>query len=266
MTDEAPGRCDVIIRHGTVIDGSGAPGVRADVGVTGDRFVAVGDLARTSAALEIDAAARAVTPGFIDVHTHDDNALLAIADMTPKVSQGVTTVVADDCGVSLAPAVLDRPCPPPFDLMGEGHDGFRYPAFGGYVAGLGATPPACNAALLVGHITLRYDAGIDESRPASDREIAHMEHGVAEATPAGAVGVSTGLDYAICVGSSTEEVVALATVAARAGGLYASHTRNYFEAVEETIDEALEIGRRADAPLVLSHHQVTGADNFGRSS
>ena len=265
MTDEAPARCDVILRHGTVIDGTGALGVAADVGITGDRITAVGDLGRTSAAREIDATDRVVSPGFIDVHTHDDNALLVIADMTPKVSQGVTTVVAGNCGVSLAPAVLDRPGPPPFDLMGEGHHGFRFPAFGDYVARLAATPPARNAALLVGHITLRYDAGIDESRPASDREIAHMERRVAEAMAAGAVGFSTGLDYAICVGSSTEEVVALATVAAGQGGLYASHTRNYFEAVEEAIDEALDIGRRADAPLLLSHHQVTGAANFGRS-
>ena len=264
MADSMPRSCDLAIRGGTVIDGTGEPGRCADVAITGDRIVAMGDLAGMAAEREIDAHGLAVAPGFIDTHTHDDHALIALSHMTPKVSQGVTTVVAGNCGVSLAPALIDRPAPQPFDLLGD-HGGFRYGAFGDYVAALEDDPPALNAVLLVGHITLRYGAGIDDNRPASDAEIAAMETRMGEAMAAGAAGFSNGLDYDCCSRASTDEVVALAAVAARAGGVYTSHIRDYFDHVDEAIEEAFEIARRAAAPLVISHHQATGADNFGHA-
>ena len=107
------------LKRGTVIDGSGAAGVRADVGVVGDRIAGVGDFSGCRAAARVDAEGLVVTPGFIDVHTHDDRLVLSSPDMAPKISQGVTTVVAGNCGVSLAPLV-DRDPPPPMNLLGEG--------------------------------------------------------------------------------------------------------------------------------------------------
>src|SRR5882724_2506584 len=143
MSDPAPRSCDAIIRRATVFDGTGAPRRIADVALTGDRIVAVGDLGRTAASLEIDGSGRAVAPGFIDVHTHDDNALLVEPDMPFKVSQGVTTVVTGNCGVSLAPLVRDDP-PPPLDVLGRRGGSFRFARFADYVAALEASPPAVN--------------------------------------------------------------------------------------------------------------------------
>ena len=112
MQTEAPQHCDTAIRGADVIDGGGGPRIRADVAIAGERIVAVGELGRTLATREIDGAGHAVAPGLIDVHSHDDWALLSQPAMAPKVSQGVTTVVAGNCGVSLAPMVL-ADWPPP---------------------------------------------------------------------------------------------------------------------------------------------------------
>lgn len=257
-------RHDLIIRHGTLIDGSGAARAEADLAVDGARISAVGDLGGASAEREIDASGRVVAPGFIDVHTHDDGALLAPGGMVPKISQGVTTVIAGNCGISLAPLVLDGTPPPPLTLVG-GRENFRFASFAAYLAELERLPPATNAALLVGHTTLRVREMPVLDRPATEAETARMEGHVAEAMGAGALGLSTGLDYAPAVNSSTEEVMALATVAARSGGPYVTHTRNYFERMEEAIDEAIAIATRAQAKLVISHHQATGFENFGKA-
>ena len=120
-------------------DGLGGAPLQADVAIEHDRIAAIGTCDGATAALEIDAAGLALAPGFIDVHTHDDNLLLVDRDMTPKTSQGVTTVIAGNCGVSLAPLTLKGAVPPPLDLLGELED-FRYPRFADYVAALDETP------------------------------------------------------------------------------------------------------------------------------
>src|SRR3990167_9098394 len=143
-------RCDLILRDATLIDGTGAPRRRGDVAVNGERIVCVGDAGACTAPREIDLGGRVVAPGFIDVHTHDDRLLLSGPDMTPKVSQGVTTVVTGNCGVSLAPVGPKAALPPPMNLLGD-RSWFRFPTFAGYTARLEREPPAVNAALLVGH-------------------------------------------------------------------------------------------------------------------
>jgi len=255
-------RYDTLITGGTVIDGTGAPGARADVGVAEGRIVAVGDLGAATAERAIDASGLVVAPGFIDVHTHDDNLLLTAPEMAPKASQGVTTVIAGNCGVSLAPLVLSERPPPPLDLLGEG---YRFPRFAAYVETLEAAPAATNAAFLVGHATLRVGAMDDLDRPADDGEIAAMRAGLGEALDAGAVGLSTGLFYPPARAAPTSEIVALAALLKPAGGLYTTHMRNENSAVIEAIEETLEIGRRADVPVVISHHKVQGKANFGRT-
>src|SRR3546814_11446307 len=131
---------DIVIRGGTVVDGTGMPGARADVAVSGDRIVAVGDIGPTRTELEIDAAGKVVAPGFIDAHTHDDRLLLSDPDMSAKVSQGVTTVVVGNCGVSLAPFVATVRPPPPLDLLGV--DWFRFPTSAAYLDEVYAKPAA----------------------------------------------------------------------------------------------------------------------------
>src|SRR5713101_824247 len=140
---------DWILRGGTVIDGTGAPRFRGDVAIAGDRIAAVGAVPKAQGAREIDVAGLIVAPGFIDVHTHDDRALFVTSDMSAKVSQGVTTVVTGNCGISLAPLTLTRAPPPPLDLIGDERD-YCFGRFADYLGALGAHRPALNAACLVG--------------------------------------------------------------------------------------------------------------------
>jgi N-acyl-D-amino-acid deacylase len=256
---------DTVIRNGTVVDGTGAARFRADVAIAGDRIVALGAIGRAAGAREIDAAGQIVAPGFIDAHTHDDRALLSMPNMTPKVSQGVTSVVAGNCGVSLAPLALDGIPPAPLDLLGSEAGWFRFGRFGEYAEALRDAPPALNCGLLVGHITLRHRVMDRFDRPARAGEIAEMRRQVGTAMVEGAIGLSTGLDYPPAVAAPTEEIVALVEAVKPHGGLYCAHHRNYFERLEAAIDEALAIGRQAQVPITISHHQCTGAANFGKA-
>ena len=257
-------RCDIVIRHGTLVDGTGGPPRTADVAISGDRIVAVGDLGGVAADREIDARERAVAPGFIDVHTHDDRALLSDPDMAFKASQGVTTVVIGNCGSSLAPLETGRPTPPPLNLFG-GPEWWRFPTVASYVGELERAPAAINTAILVGHATLRTGVMDDLDRPATDAEIAVMQERLEEGMAAGAIGFSTGLFYPPNRAAPTDEVVALAEVAARAGGVYTTHMRDEHDHVLDSLDETFEIGSRAKLPVVVSHHKCAGPRNFGRT-
>jgi N-acyl-D-amino-acid deacylase len=255
---------DLLLTGGEVIDGSGAPRFRADVGIRGDRIAAVGDLSDAAAHARRDVAGLIVAPGFIDVHTHDDGALLWNPDMSFKVSQGVTTVVAGNCGISIAPWQGRRSPPRPHDLLAA-DEWFRFPRFADYVAALDADPPAVNAALLVGHTTLRAGAMGTPDRPATRDELGQMVAGAEEACAAGAFGVSSGLYYESARSAPTDEVIELAKVAARYGGLYATHLRDEGAAIVPALEEAFAIGRAAGVPVMLSHHKVAGRANHGRS-
>src|SRR3989454_4513654 len=159
-------RYDLVIRNATVIDGTRAPRYQADIGVLGGKIAAIGKLDAATAHLEIDASNKVASPGFIDSHTHDDRLMLSAPDMAPKVSQGVTTVIAGNCGCSLAPAPngMSRPVTPPVDLLDEEGGWFRYKTFADYVAELEANPAATNCALLVGH-TMRRLQTMDNLDP-----------------------------------------------------------------------------------------------------
>src|SRR5579884_798104 len=256
---------DYIIRGGEVVDGSGRPRFRADVAISGDRIAAVGDVPKAAGAREIDAAGKIVAPGFIDVHTHDDRALLATPDMAMKASQGVTTVVTGNCGVSLAPLTLRGAPPPPLDLIGDTDD-YRYPRFADYLDALDANPAAINAACLVGHSSLRAGAMSELDRPARPDELAQMQERLQEALDAGAIGLSTGLYYAPAFHAPPAEVEALAALLRPAGALYTTHMRDEAEHVLDSLDESFAVGRAAQVPVVISHHKTTGRANFGRTA
>ncbi len=257
-------RCDILIKGGMVIDGGGGERRRADVAVSGDRIVALGDLGRTRGGVVINAVGLIVAPGFIDAHTHDDRAVLAGPDMTNKISQGVTTVVAGNCGVSIAPLTLAGDPPPPMNLLG-GRADYSFPTMADYGAALDADPPALNVAMLTGHSTLRAGEMDQLSRPASADEIARMAGLLDESLDAGAIGFSTGLAYPTAIDAPAAEVTALVKRLAAVGGVYTTHMRDEGDHVIEAIEETLETAREAGVRVVISHHKCSGERNFGRS-
>jgi N-acyl-D-amino-acid deacylase len=256
---------DFILRGGEVIDGSGRARFRADVAVAGDRIAEVGAVSRSTRAREIDVSGKVVAPGFIDVHTHDDRALFATPEMAAKASQGVTTVIAGNCGISLAPLTIDHAPPPPLDLIGDAAD-YRYGRFADYLASLDRTPAAVNAACLVGHSTLRVGSMSALDRPAEAAELDRMRELLQEALDAGAVGMSSGLAYAPAEHAPPAEIEALAALLQPAGALYTTHMRNEGERVLDSLDESFAVGRAAGVPVVISHHKTIGRANFGRTA
>jgi N-acyl-D-amino-acid deacylase len=250
---------DVILRGGTVVDGSGAKGRPADVGLVGDRIAAVAALTDAAAGLNIDATEKIVAPGFIDAHTHDDFAAIDQPDMTMKVSQGVTTVVVGNCGFSAMPLPDGVNLPASFLIRGEGD--LRFPGLAAYVDFLERHPSAVNVAALIGHSALRLSTMPDTNCVATPTEIDRMRRLLALDMDAGAVGFSTGLEYPTNRAASTEEVIAVASAIEPFGGVCAIHNRNYDRALKASMEEALRIGREARVRLVLSHHQGDGNEH-----
>ena len=259
---------DLLIRNASIVDGTGAPRFNGDIGIIGDRIVRISDLSTLRGELEIDLAGRIAAPGFIDSHTHDDRIMLSSPDMAPKVSQGVTTVIGGNCGVSLAP--MPRPIPnpvtPPLNLLDDQGSWFHFPTFASYLDELRANPPATNCAMLVGHTTLRVATMSDLSKPASSAEIAAMRELVLEAMQAGAIGVSTGLFYEPAIAAPTEEVIEVCSPLKQFKGLYCTHMRNEADRVIDSLEESFRIGREVGVPIVISHHKVTEQANHGRST
>lgn len=259
--------CDIVIENARVIDGTGAAGFDGGIAVTKDRITAVGDVSDIQARHRIDAGGAVVAPGFIDCHTHDDRALLVDPAMTCKVTQGVTTVVGGNCGVSLAPfrPSDDWQMPVPMSLLGE-KDAYAFPDFETYSKAFAHAMPAVNAAMLCGHNTLRAEAMAgDVARPATDMEIERMRARLSDAMRDGCIGVSSGLMYPAGKEAPTAEVAALAEAAGALGGLYATHLRDEAEHLIRSVEEAAEIGRVGKLPVVLSHHKATGRPNWGKT-
>jgi N-acyl-D-amino-acid deacylase len=258
---------DMLIRGATVVDGTGAQGYAADIGVQGARIVCIARIAQARAQVEIEATGKVAAPGFIDAHTHDDRLLLSSPEMTPKLSQGVTTVVSGNCGVSLAPAPsgMRTPVTPPLDLLDSGGAWFCFPSFGAYLEELRAHPPAINCAPLVGHTTLRVVTLDNLERPANATEIGRMRDMVREALAAGAIGVSTGLYYEPAAAAPTDEVIEVCRPLRQFGGLYVTHMRDEAERIMDSLAETFRIGREVGVPVVISHHKVNGKANHGRS-
>jgi N-acyl-D-amino-acid deacylase len=213
-------------------------------------------------AIELDAAGLAVAPGFIDVHTHDDFAVLLEPAMPFKVIQGVTTAVVGNCGSGVVPfeAGLIR-----FRRMHPGADPPRWDGFGGYLDRVDEVRPSLNVAVLMGHGSLRRGAMELEQRPPRPDELDRMRGWVREGVAAGAVGLSTGLIYEPGRYAATEEIIALAReLGGPAGGLYATHMRNEGDGLLDAVREAIRIGTEAGVPVQISHHKASGRRNWGR--
>jgi N-acyl-D-amino-acid deacylase len=253
----------LLLRGGTVVDGTGAPRFVADVRIEDERIVAVDAQLPANGADIIDATGKIVAPGFIDVHTHDDQIVIAAPAMLPKISQGVTTVVVGNCGISLAPLV-HADVPPPLNLLGGGSK-YIYPTMAAYIAAVAQARPAVNVAALVGHSTLRVATMDDPYRPATPAEQARMVELLREGMEAGATGLSSGVFYATGSAADVDELSLLAGIAGDAGGVYTTHIRDEHERVLDSLDEAFATGRRGKVPVVVSHHKCAGPNNWGRT-
>jgi N-acyl-D-amino-acid deacylase len=237
---QAPPRYDLVILAGQVIDGSGAPARRADVAIKDGKIARIGSISRQEAADAIDATGLVVAPGFIDVHTHADDATEQ-PDAENFVRMGVTTIVAGNCGSSAL-------------NVGESLEKVRQ-------SGL-----AVNFATLIGHNTVRSEVMGRENRRPTLPELAKMKSLVWRAMTDGAVGFSTGLQYVPGTYAATPEIIELARVAGNAGGLYASHMRNEGTALEEAVAETIRIGEAAGARIQISHLKVDSPSRWGASA
>ena len=230
---------DLLLRGGTVVDGSGAPAFRADVGIRNGKIARVGDLKEAPAKRTIDATGHVVAPGFIDVHTHADD-LAKKPRAENFVRMGVTTLVAGNCGSS----VLD---------LGKAFEEIQ------------AAGVAVNFATLLGHGTVREAVMGTERRAPTPAEMEKMKALVAKAMEDGAAGLSTGLQYVPGAYAEPGEIVELARVACRAGGVYASHMRNEGTEIEKAVAETIEVGEKAGCPVQISHLKIDSPSRWGAS-
>ena len=254
---------DLLINGATVIDGSGATGVVLDVGVEGDRIVEIAPSIRAESAEVLDAERLVLAPGFIDVHSHDDFHVLIEPEVRHNILQGITTVIVGNCGFGAAGSEAGKVQmkainEPTADLP-------DWAGYAGYLEEVDETSPALNVAALIGHHTARRQAmcGI-EDRPPTDNEMAAMLASVEEGMEAGAVGMSTGLVYEPGRYASTEEVVDLAKVVGRHGGLYVSHMRDEGAGLLDSVKETLHIGEASESAVEISHHKTVGKANWGQ--
>lgn len=264
MDQTSATRHDLVFRNALVYDGTGAPPFAADVAVDGERIAIVGAIPAGSGRREVDLAGRALAPGFIDAHTHDDRIVLDAPDMLPKISQGVTTVVAGNCGISLAPVTFEAYPPAPLNLLG-GKEAYQFPRFADYAKAIAETVPAVNVAALIGHSSLRLRTMPDINVAATQEQVDAMLELADEAMESGAAGFSTGLFYPTNAAAGIDEVAPIAARFAAHGGVYATHMRDEMDKVLDSIDEALATAGRAKAQLIISHHKCAHPRNWGRT-
>ena len=243
---------DLKITNGRIVDGTGAPWFRGDVGVRGNRIVAVGDLREEPALSTIDAEGRMVAPGFIDLLGWSQTTAIADPQLEAKVRQGVTTEVAGE-GTS--------PGPNPADRVRAGES---WQTLGDYLDELDQRGAAINFALLVGASNPRSMVIGDVNRAPTADEMRQMEAIVDQAMREGAIGISTSLIYVPAMYSTTDELINLARVAAKHGGVYFSHIRNEGDYIDSALDEAFRIGREAGIPVNIWHLKIGPRPNWGR--
>jgi N-acyl-D-amino-acid deacylase len=259
----SPPGYDLVIAGGRIVDGTGAPWFVGDVGVSGDRIAAVGDLSRASARTRVDASGLVVSPGFIDMLGQSEFNVLVDNRAASKIMQGVTTEVTGE-GTSIAPLndrLLDDMAPAlkHFNVAAD------WRTLGEYFRRLeDRTHPAINIATFVGAGGLRnYVVGKDD-RPATAAELEQMQKLVAQAMEDGALGLSSSLQYMPDRFASTDELVSLARVAARYGGVYLTHQRSESGRISESLDEVFAVAERAKIPAEIWHLKTAYRANFGR--
>lgn len=260
----------ILFQQGQVVDGTGKPAWTGDVLIAGERLLAVGvDLMKTlplglmsSDVQQIDCREKMIVPGFIDVHTHDDAIVLEAPEMLPKLSQGITTVITGNCGISLTPYQIPQALPP-LNLLGA-HN-FVHADFAAYAQAVTQTTPALNVAALIGHTTLRFACMQDMHQAATVQELEQMTALLTQCMRSGALGLSSGLFYEPAFAAPMQEVLHLAKVVQQFGGVYTTHLRTEMQAIMQALHEAGDTAFQAGVPLIISHHKCAGPANWGRT-
>ncbi|MCB9922523.1 MAG: D-aminoacylase [Planctomycetaceae bacterium] len=249
---------DIIISHGDVIDGTKSPRFRADVGIQGDRIAAIGDLSNASARETIDAAGKIIAPGFIDVHNHSDGWLLKTPHLTPKTLQGFTTEILMADGISYAPVNESTAAQWIFYLRalnGLRLDEYRgWKSWGDYMRLLDGHA-AQNSAAHLPYANIRSMICGFGRGAVDDFQMRQIQYETRRGMEEGAVGLSTGLDYIVQCFSTTDELVQACSAMSSYGGIYVTHVR-YKKGLLPALNEAIEIGRRANVPVHISHLKV----------
>ena len=253
---------DLVLRGGTVFDGTGAEGREADVAIRGGVITAIARRVEGSAGEEIDARGLAVAPGFIDVHSHGDGSLFDDPRAESVIRQGITTIVVGQDGSSRAPA--PRPTTARGIVRGALGINGRYESMHELFRAVNNLPSAVNVASMIGLGTVRQLVVGEDDRPATAEELVRMRALVEGALAEGACGVSTGLEYAPGSFASREEIAALCRPLAARGLPYATHMRNEDDRLLEAIDEAIAIARSAGCPLQVSHLKTQGPRNWSK--
>jgi N-acyl-D-amino-acid deacylase len=257
-------RCDILLRGGTVYDGTGAPGRYADIAILDERIVAIGELAECEAGMVVNVEKLCVAPAFIDIHTHSDFSLLHHPEQLSMLYQGVGTQVVGNCGLGVA----HTDASPRFQqeqrwLKPYGVE-VDWNSFDEHLKRLESLGVGTNVLFLCAHGTLRKKVmGFDRRVPDS-AELKAMKREIALCMEAGAWGLSTGLEYVPGCYAQTPELIELAKVAAQYGGFYATHLRSEGDQLIESVAEAIQIAERAELPLQLSHHKAEGQRNWGK--
>lgn len=239
---------DLVLTGGLLVDGTGAPPRRVDVGVRDGRIAALGVIDRERAAKHVDASGFAVAPGFVDIHSHSDRTILDVPGADSRVLQGYTCEITGNCGGSAAPSVADAK--------------HRFASVADYLVALQAARPAIHQALLVGHGTLRERHVGEVDRALTPSELALVERDLEDALADGAVGLSSGLEYVPGIYAPPDELVRLAHVTARRGRLYASHMRSEDAHLVEAVDEILALARASGTRTQVSHLKACGTRNW----
>ena len=262
---------DTIIMGGTVVDGTGQPAYRSDIGIQGGKIVTLGRLDTRHAHRSFDADGLVVAPGFIDIHSHSDFTILINPRAESKIRQGVTTEVVGNCGISAAPVVDTRRSnlldflSVTLGVVGTEALAWDWRSFGDYLDHLRRHLLGVNLAPLVGHTTLRIAAMGTADRPATQEEIAIMEALLARCLQEGALGLSSGLEYPPASFSTREELIALGHVLASHNSLYASHVRSEDLGLWESLAEAVEVGEQSECQVEISHLKLGGVSNWGEA-
>jgi N-acyl-D-amino-acid deacylase len=262
---------DSVIRNGKIIDGTGNPWYKADIGIADGIIKAISNsIVNEGADRNIDASGMVVSPGFIDTHSHDDAYVIIDPQCSQKVLQGVTTTVMGNCGFSLTPMRDDHSAEwkKASALMGGhflGDEFWNLRSFEQYLEKLDTVQLGINVVPLVGHGTIRVAVMGFKNRVPTETELKTMKAMATEAMQAGAFGLSTGLIYVPANYAKTDEVIEMARVAAGFGGLYTTHMRSEGDLQMEAIQEALQIAIEADIATHISHHKIAGRKNWGKS-
>jgi len=257
---------DLVIKNGRVVDGTGNPWFKEDVGIADGRIAKIGNLGTEESTRVVDAKGLAVAPGFFDMHSHSDLSLLINPRTESKVRQGITTEVVGNCGVSGAPLndFLKEEFMKTTPILEEAGLKLDWSTMSEYLCRLNEKKIAVNVVSLVGHGNVRAMVMKYDARPPTKNELEKMRRVLAKALEEGAFGMSSGLIYPPGCYANTTELIELCKVVAQYNGIYTSHIRGEEEGLLNSVKEAIKIGEKAGVPVEISHHKAAGKASWGK--